>query len=142
MNIRKTDGFTLIEIMVVIVILSILGALVAPNILGRSGQARVAAAKSDINNLASALEMYKLDNQKFPSTNQGLEALVEMPSGDPVPKNWNTSGYIKKLPPDPWGNDYFYISPGKQSDFDLYSLGADMKEGGEGEDADIFYADL
>lgn len=137
-----SKGFTLIEIMVVVVILGILGALVVPNVLGRSGQARVAAAKADLNNLASALEMYKLDNRHFPSTDQGLEALSKKPGGSPEPKNWNSAGYVKKMPSDPWGNPYMYISPGKDGDFDLYTMGGDGKEGGENEDADINLSEL
>lgn len=139
---NKQTGFTLIEVMIVIVILGILGALIVPNILGRGGQARVAAAKSDINSLSSALEIYYLDNRHYPTTEQGIESLTSKPNGEPEPENWNTGGYIKKLPNDPWGNPYIYISPGQESDFELYSLGGDKKDGGEGENADIFYKDL
>lgn len=134
---KRNAGFTLIEIMVVIVILGILGALVVPNVIGRSGQAKIAAAKSDLNSLASALEMYKLDNGFYPSTDQGLESLVKKPTTSPEPLNWAPSGYVKKLPNDPWGNPYLYVSPGQSRDYDLYTLGADNKEDGEGENADI-----
>lgn len=134
---RGNEGFTLIEIMVVVVILGILGALVVPNVVGRSGQAKVAAAKSDLNSLANALEMYKLDNGQYPSTDQGLEALISKPGGSPEPRNWNPQGYVKKLPSDPWDQSYLYINPGRSGSYDLYSLGADKKEGGEGENADI-----
>lgn len=138
MNNRKQAGFTLIEIMVVVVILGILGALVAPNILGRTGEARITAAKSDINSIGNALDLYKLDNHAYPSTDQGLEALVSKPSGFPEPANWNPDGYLKVLPRDPWGNDYQFLSPGSDgSSYDLYSLGADKREGGEGDSADI-----
>lgn len=130
-------GFTLIEIMVVIVILGILGALVIPNIIGRTGEARVTAAKSDIKAIANALNLYKLDNFSFPSTDQGLQALVEQPTGFPEPKNWNPEGYLDKLPRDPWGNPYEYISPGQHGKYDLSSLGADGAPGGEGDAADI-----
>lgn len=136
---RKQTGFTLIEIMVVVVIIGVLIGLVAPNILGRVDEARVVAAKADIATLDQALEMYKLDNHNYPSTDQGLQALLSKPSGSPEPKNWNPSGYLKKgkLPVDPWGNDYLYLSPGSNGIYDLYSLGADGREGGEGYAADI-----
>lgn len=133
-------GFTLIEIMVVVVIIGILIGLVAPQILGRVDESRVTAARADINTLEQALEMYRLDNFQYPSTDQGLEALVIKPSGNPEPKNWNPEGYLKKgsLPIDPWGNPYQYFSPGDDKrPYDLYSLGADGREGGEGYDADI-----
>jgi len=133
----KNTGFTLIEIMVVVVILGILGALVVPNILGRTGEARTAAAKSDIRSIANALDLYKLDNHTYPSTDQGLEALVNKPAGFPEAKNWNPDGYLKKLPQDPWGNPYQYVSPGSHGAFDLYSLGADAREGGERDNRDI-----
>ena len=136
---RRQGGFTLIEIMVVVVIISVLIGLVAPNILGRVDEARVTAARADISTLEQALEMYKLDNQRFPSTDQGLLALVEKPSGSPEPKRWSPAGYLKKgkVPADPWGGDYQYISPGSTGPYELYSLGADGSEGGEGYDADI-----
>ncbi|MBR9912694.1 MAG: type II secretion system major pseudopilin GspG [Gammaproteobacteria bacterium] len=134
---QSQQGFTLIEIMVVVVILGILAALIAPNILGRTGEARITAAKSDINSIGNALDLYKLDNFAYPSTDQGLEALVNKPSGYPEPVNWNADGYLKSLPKDPWGNEYQYVSPGRNGPYDLYSLGADKREGGEGENADI-----
>ena len=135
---NKQKGFTLIEIMVVVVIIGVLIGLVAPNILGRVDEARVTAAQADITTLEQALEMYKLDNLNFPSTDQGLKALVEKPTGSPEPRKWNPAGYLKKgLPKDPWGNDYQYISPGANGPFDLYSFGADGRDGGEGYDADI-----
>ncbi len=134
---KKQKGFTLIEIMVVVVILGILGALVVPNILGRTGEARGTAAKSDIQSISNALDLYKLDNPIYPSTDQGLEALVSKPSGYPEAKNWNPNGYLKRLPQDPWGNEYQYVSPGSNGAFDLYSLGADSREGGEGDAADV-----
>ena len=135
---NRQRGFTLIEIMVVVVIISVLIGLIAPNILGRVDEAKVTAAKADIATLEQALEMYKLDNQNFPSTDQGLQALVEKPSGSPQPRKWNPTGYLKKgLPQDPWGNEYQYISPGSSGAYDLYSFGADGREGGEGYDADL-----
>ncbi len=135
----KQKGFTLIEIMVVVVIIGVLIGLVAPNVLGRVDEARVTAAKADINILSQALDMYKLDNHRYPSTDQSLQALLAKPSGSPEAKNWNPEGYLKKatLPQDPWGNEYQYISPGAKGAFDLYSLGADGKDGGEGYDLDI-----
>jgi general secretion pathway protein G len=139
-KLRKVRGFTLIEIMVVVVIMGILIGLVAPNVLGRVDKARVTAAKSDIATLDQALEMYRLDNHAYPSTDQGLEALVTKPGGEPEPKNWNPEGYLKKkqLPLDPWGKPYQYVTPGQEGRaYDLYSFGADGREGGEGYDVDV-----
>ncbi|BAN47758.1 type II secretion system protein XcpT [Metapseudomonas resinovorans NBRC 106553] len=138
MNLRRSQsGFTLIEIMVVVVILGILAALVVPQVMNRPDQAKVTVAKGDIKAIGAALDMYKLDNFAYPSTQQGLEALVSRPSGNPPAKNWNKDGYLKKLPVDPWGNTYQYLSPGSKGTYDLYSLGADGKEGGSDNDADI-----
>lgn len=137
MNVRKQGGFTLIEIMVVVVILGILAALVVPQVMSRPDQAKVTVAQGDINAVAAALDMYRLDNFAYPSTQQGLEALVKRPNGNPPPKNWNPDGYLKRVPKDPWGNDYRYLAPGTRGPFDLYSLGADGKEGGTGLNADI-----
>lgn len=141
---QRQSGFTLIEIMVVVVIIGVLIGLVAPNILGRVDEARVTAAKADIGTLDQALEMYKLDNFSYPSTDQGLQALIEKPSGNPQAKKWNPDGYLKKptLPKDPWGNDYIYLSPGANGPYDIYSLGADGREGGEGYNADVGNWDL
>lgn len=136
-NRKKQRGFTLIEIMVVVIIIGVLGALIVPNVMGRANDARVSAAKSDITALANALELYQLDNNQVPSTDQGLDALVSKPSGAPEPRKWNAGGYIKRLPKDPWGNDYLYLSPGADNSYDLYSWGADGAEGGEGQNADI-----
>lgn len=138
MNLRRSQsGFTLIEIMVVVVILGILAALVVPQVMNRPDQAKVTVAKGDIKAIGAALDMYKLDNFAYPSTQQGLEALVSRPSGNPPAKNWSKDGYLKKLPVDPWGNTYQYLSPGSKGTYDLYSLGADGKEGGSDNDADI-----
>lgn len=137
---KRAKGFTLIEIMVVVVIIGILIGLVAPNVLGRIDKARVTAAKADLATLDQALEMYRLDNRTYPTTDQGLEALVAKPGGDPEPKNWNPEGYLKKkqLPLDPWGNQYQYVAPGQEGRaYDLYSFGADGREGGEGYDTDV-----
>ncbi len=132
-------GFTLIEIMVVVVIIGILIGLVAPNVLGRVDEARVTAAKADVSMLSQSLEMYRLDNHHYPSTDQGLQALMEKPTGTPKPKKWNSQGYLssKSLPKDPWGNEYQYVSPGAESAFDLYSMGADGKDGGDDFNADV-----
>ncbi|MCQ4244870.1 type II secretion system major pseudopilin GspG [Pseudomonas stutzeri] len=139
---RTQGGFTLIEIMVVVVILGILAALVVPQVMSRPDQAKVTVAKGDIKAIGAALDMYKLDNFTYPSTQQGLDALVKKPSGNPQPKNWNRDGYLKRLPKDPWGNDYQYLSPGTQGQFDLYSFGADGKPGGSDLNADIGNWDL
>lgn len=130
-------GFTLIEIMVVMVILGLLVAIVAPNIMGRSDQAKVTIAETQLKNIQSALDLYRLDNSHYPSTQQGLEALVSRPSGSPEPKNWNQDGYLKSVPEDPWGNQFQYVSPGTEGPYDLYSYGADGQEGGDGDAADI-----
>lgn len=137
---RLQRGFTLIEIMVVVVIIGVLGAMVVPQFMGRPDQAKVTAARTDIQAIATALEMYRLDNFHYPSTRQGLEALSKRPSGTPVARNWNPKGYLKSLPIDPWGTPYQYLHPGlKAADgsYDLYSLGADGEPGGEGVAADI-----
>ncbi|MCP5325692.1 MAG: type II secretion system major pseudopilin GspG [Oceanospirillaceae bacterium] len=137
---KRQSGFTLIEIMVVLAILGFLVAMVAPNILGRTGEAQVKIAKAQIKEISNALDLYKLDNYFYPSTSQGLNALVEKPSGSPEPKNWKAGGYMKKLPQDPWGNDYIYITEG--GSFEIISLGADGAEGGEEEAADISSKDI
>ena len=137
MNKQRQRGFTLLEIMVVIVILGILASLVVPNLMGNKEKADRQKAVSDITALENALDMYKLDNSVYPNTEQGLEALVTKPTSQPEPRNYRDDGYIKRLPKDPWGRDYVYLSPGEHGDFDLISLGADSQEGGEGVDADI-----
>lgn len=136
-NGRHQTGFTLIEVMVVVVILGILAAIVVPKVMDNPDKARVTTARAEIRNLENALKMYKLDNFHYPSTDQGLEALVQKPAGSPEPRNWQSGGYLDRLPKDPWGNDYLYLSPGVHGDIDLYSLGADVQPGGEGYDADI-----
>lgn len=136
--IRKSEaGFTLIEIMVVVVILGILAGVVVPKIMDRPDQAKIVRAKNDIRSIESALNMYRLDNHKYPDTEQGLEALVEKPSGGNKAKNWKQGGYLDRLPKDPWGNEYRYLNPGQHGSVDIYSLGADGSEGGEGTNADI-----
>ena len=128
-------GFTLIELMVVLVIIGVLAALIVPNVLDRTDDARATAARTDINNLMQALKLYKLDNQRYPSAEQGLDALVKKPSAGAVPPNWRS--YLSKLPADPWGRPYQYIFPGVKGEIDVFSLGADGQAGGEGKNADI-----
>jgi general secretion pathway protein G len=135
-------GFTLIEIMVVIVILGILAALVVPRIIERPDEARVIAAKNDIAAIMQALKLYRLDNQRYPTTEQGLTALVIRPTAPPVPPNWKPNGYLERLPRDPWGNAYQYLSPGLHGEIDVFSFGADGQPGGTGFDADIGSWDL
>ena len=131
-------GFTLLEVMVVVVILGILAALVVPKILSRPDEARAIAAKQDIASLMQALKLYRLDNQRYPTTEQGLQALVARPASAPLAPGWKAGGYVERLPKDPWGNPYQYVSPGTHGgEYDLYSLGADSQEGGEKANADI-----
>jgi general secretion pathway protein G len=130
-------GFTLVEIMVVVVIIGILGALVVPKLLNRTGEARITAAKTDIAQLMQSLKLYKLDNQRYPTTEQGLKALVEKPTSGPSANGWKTGGYVDKLQNDPWGNPYQYLSPGVKGEIDIFSLGADGQPGGSGDDADV-----
>ena len=132
---RRTGGFTLIEIMVVLVIIGVLAALIAPNVLNRASDARVTAARTDVNNLMQALKLYKLDNQRYPSAEQGLEALVRKPTAGPGAPNWKP--YLDKLPADPWGKPYQYLNPGLKGEIDVFSFGGDGQAGGEGNDADI-----
>ncbi|MCR9191856.1 MAG: type II secretion system major pseudopilin GspG [Gammaproteobacteria bacterium] len=128
-------GFSLIEIMVVVVILGILAALVVPKIVNRPDEARIVKARQDVLAVQNALELYKLDNGFYPSTDQGLKALVEKPSSSPIPQDWKA--YLKKVPKDPWGSDYIYLNPGQHGDIDIYTNGADGQPGGEGVNAEI-----
>ena len=137
---RRRAGFTLVEIMLVVVIIGVIAALFVPNLIGRSDQARRTAAMTDLRSVGATLDMYRLDNAHYPSTDQGLEALVNKPGGLPEPMNYTPGGYARKVPTDPWQNPYVYINAGDT--FELYSLGADGKEGGEGSAADIHYRDL
>jgi len=131
------NGFTLIEIMVVVVILGILAALIVPKVISRPDDARITAARQDVATLAQALRLYKLDNLAYPTTDQGLQALIVKPAAAPIPANWKTGGYLERLPKDPWGRDYRYLNPGRHGEIDVFSLGADGEPGGEGNDADI-----
>lgn len=136
----RSRGFTLVEIMVVVVILGILAVLIVPRVVGRTDEARAVAAKQDVATLMQALRLYRLDNGRYPTNEQGLAALVEKPSREPVPGNWKQ--YLDKLPKDPWGNVYQYLQPGVRGEIDVFSLGADAQPGGSGADADIGSWDL
>jgi len=133
----RSKGFTLIELKVVLVILGVLAAMIAPRIMDRPDEARIVAAKADIATIVQALKMYRLDNIRYPTTEQGLQSLIAKPVMAPVPNNWKAGGYLEKLPNDPWGNPYVYLNPGRQGEIDVISLGADGEAGGEGKDADI-----
>lgn len=132
---RRNRGFTLIELMVVLVIIGVLAALIVPNVLERADDARVTAARTDVNNLMQALKLYRLDNQRYPSAEQGIQSLVSKPTVGSIPPNWKP--YLDKLPKDPWGNPYQYVNPGVKGEIDVYSLGADGQPGGDGKNADI-----
>jgi general secretion pathway protein G len=134
-RLRALRGFTLIELMVVLVIIGVLAALIVPNVLDRADDARATAARTDVNNLMQALKLYKLDNQRYPTGEQGLQALIAKPGTAPVPANWRP--YLEKLPNDPWGRPYQYLNPGVKGEIDVMSFGADGQPGGEGKNADI-----
>lgn len=131
----RTRGFTLIELMVVLLIIGVLAALIVPSVLGRADDAKIMAARTDVSNLAQALKLYRLDNGRYPSPDQGLAALVSKPTTDPIPANWRKN--LDLLPNDPWGRAYVYMNPGIANEVDVVSLGADGQSGGEGNDADI-----
>jgi len=135
--IKEDRGFTLIEIMVVLIIIGLLAGIVVPRLMGRTEEAKRTKAAVQIKNFQSALDLYRLDSGIYPSTDQGLQALVEKPAVGEIPRNWKDGGYIDKIPKDPWGDNYIYLSPGVHGDYDLYSYGADGEEGGDGKDADI-----
>jgi general secretion pathway protein G len=134
---KNIDGFTLIEVMVVLAIIGILASLIVPNLTGRADQARIIAAKQDIMSIDQALSLYKLDNATIPTAIQNLNSLVKKPLIEPIPENWSPSGYLKKIPFDPWGNDYIYNVLEDGYSYEIISLGADRKIGGEGINADI-----
>jgi general secretion pathway protein G len=144
LNIKRSSGFTLIELMVVMIIIGILAALVAPRLIGKTDKAKVTEAKIQIKNFETALRLFKMDNGFYPSTEQGLEALVSPPTSGQIPENYKENGYLEKkvVVPDPWGNEYVYISPGEQGDYDIISYGADGLPEGEGIDADIINWDF
>jgi general secretion pathway protein G len=131
------SGFTLIEVLVVVAILGILAAIVVPRIMDRPDEAKRVAARADIGAIVQALKLYRLDNGGYPSSDQGLQALVQRPATNPAPSNWKQGGYLERLPKDPWGGDYQYLSPGVKGEIDVFSLGADRARGGEGNAADI-----
>ena len=134
---RSQLGFTLIEVMVVIAIIGIMATLIVPQIMSKPNEARVIAAKQDISSIVQALKLYRLDNSRYPTTEQGLSALVAKPTSEPIPQNWKPNGYVDRLPKDPWGFAYQYSNPGTRAEIDVFSLGADNKLGGTGFDADL-----
>lgn len=134
----REQGLTLVEMIVVLAIIALIAAIIVPNVIGRPDQARVTVANSDLRSIAAALKLYRLDNGDYPTTDQGLAALVKKPVGDPAPANWAPGGYLEAVPIDPWGHAYVYRSPGADgAGFDLASLGRDGKPGGDGIDADL-----
>lgn len=133
---KHSKGFSLIEILVVLVIMGLLVSIIAPNVLGRADEARVQKVFADFSAIETALRLYRLDNYAYPSSEQGLRALQERPTLAPVPANWRSGGYLESLPIDPWGNPYLYLSPGQQGDYDIFSYGADGVRGGEDQNTD------
>lgn len=138
----RSSGMTLIEVMVVIVILGVLAALIVPSVMSRPDEARIVAARQDIATIVQALKLYRLDNQRYPTTEQGLQALVAAPTQPPLAPSWKSGGYLERLPKDPWGHAYLYLSPGVHGEIDVFSHGADGAQGGTGRDADIGSWDL
>jgi general secretion pathway protein G len=132
-------GFTLIEVMVVVVILGLLAAIIVPKVMSRPDEARIVAARADIAAVQQALKLYRLDNTFYPSTEQGLQALVQRPATQPIPANWKDGGYLDRVPKDPWGREYLYLNPGVRGEIDVFSFGADGRSGGEGNNADIYH---
>ncbi len=138
-TVTTQKGFSLIEIMVVVLIIGLLASIAAPLVLDKADEARVQKARADFKNIQTALKLYRLDNFVYPTSEQGLEALVTKPTLDPIPGKWKKSGYLEELPQDPWGRPYLYLSPGEEGDYDLYTLGADGVQGGEDQNADLSY---
>ena len=138
-RLRPDSGITLVEMIVVLVIIAIVAGLIIPTVIGRPDEARVTVATADMQSISSALKMYRLDNKTYPTTSQGLAALVEKPTSAPLPLNWHSEGYLGQMPVDPWGKPYIYRSPGTKRAFDLLTLGADGKAGGDGIDSDIVH---
>lgn len=136
-TLKRYSGFTLIEIMVVVVILGILAALIVPKVMSRPDDAKMIAALHDVGAIVQALKLYRLDNNAYPTTDQGMQALVQRPTTQPIPPNWKSGGYLDRLPKDPWGHDYQFLNPGLHGEIDVFSLGADGAAGGEGKNADI-----
>jgi general secretion pathway protein G len=134
---KRSRGFTLIEVLVVVAILGILAAIIVPRVMDRPDEAKRVAARADIGAIVQALKLYRLDNGFYPTTDQGLAALVQRPTTNPTPGNWKQGGYLERLPKDPWGSDYQYLQPGVRGEIDVFSLGADRARGGEGNNADI-----
>jgi general secretion pathway protein G len=141
-SLRKSRGFTLIELMVVVLILGVLAAVIVPNVIGSADTAKAGAAKQDVASLMQALKLYRLDNGRYPSSDQGLGALSAKPTSEPIPNNYKTGGYIERLPKDPWGNAYIFANPGVHGEIDVMSYGADGKPGGTGPAADIHNGNL
>ncbi len=137
LSLKFSRAFTLIEVMVVIVIIGVLAALIVPKVMGRPDEARITAARQDIASIMQSLKLYRLDNMRYPTTEQGLQALVKQPTTPPLPQNWKGNGYLERMPNDPWGQPYQYLQPGLHGEIDVLSLGADSAPGGEGNDADI-----
>ncbi len=133
----RQSGFSLIEIMVVVIIIGLLASIVAPQVLNRADEARVQKVKSDFKSIQTGLKLYRIDNYVYPTSEQGLQALVERPAMAPQPRNWDENGYLERLPTDPWGNPYLYLSPGQSQDYNIYTLGADGVSGGEDQNTDI-----
>lgn len=136
-NRLQSSGFTLIEILVVVTIIGILAAIVVPRIMDRPDQARIVAAQTDVRAILGALKLYRLDNGSYPTSEQGLRALVTKPTSQPLPRNWNPNGYLEKMPQDPWQAPYLYLNPGLHGEIDVFTLGADGAVGGDGANADI-----
>ena len=136
-TLHRQNGFTLLEVLVVVFIIGVLASLIVPNIMGRPDEARIIATKNDVRTIVSALKLYRLDNGSYPEAGQGLQALVAKPETGRIPRNWKSGGYIERLPKDPWSEPYQYLNPGLHGEIDVFSFGPDGQPGGEGNNADI-----